>query len=164
MAKKKSVLALRGFSRVQIKNPDGSIHGDSGLVGPNQIVNLGVNNYLAQLLGNMAGSRQVTHVSLGTGTAPAAADTTLEGELDETSSRAAVTAATSSNSMRARFTATFASQSSFVSTTMTLKNIGLFYTSTTTAGSIFAGNTYATSTCATNQNVNVTYDIDFSTS
>lgn len=155
--------ALRGMYRVQIANGDGSLAGDSGWH-KNQIVNLGVNDYLAQLMGDMAGSKQITHVALGTGTEPGAAATSLNGELDETSSRAGVTAATSSNSMKLRLTATFASQSSFVSTTMSIKNIGLFHQSNVTAGTIFAGNTYATSTVATNQNVNVTYDVDFSTS
>lgn len=156
-------LKLRGFYRVQIENEDGSLAGDSGWR-KNQIVNLGVNDYVCQLLGNMAGSKQVTHAALGTGTEPGAAATSLEGELDETSSRAAVTAATSNTSFKARFTATFASGNSFVSTTMTLKNIALFNTSEVTTGTLFCGNTYATSTCATNQNVNVTYDIDMSTS
>lgn len=156
-------IKLRGFYRVHIEDPDGSIVGDSGWH-ENQVVNLGVNDYLAQLLGNMAGSKQVTHVALGTGTAPGAAATTLDGELDQTSSRAGVTAATSATSMKARFTATFASQSSFVSATMSIANIGLFHQSNVTAGTLMAGNTYASSTCATNQNVNVTYDIDFSTS
>lgn len=158
-----STLGLRGFYRVQVENPDGSLHGDSGWH-KNQIVNLGVNDYVCQLLGDMAGSKQVSHVALGTGTAPGAAATSLEGELDSTSSRAAVTAATSSNSFKARFTATFNSANSFASATVTLKNIGLFNTSTTTVGTLFCGNTYATSTCATNQNVNITYDVDMSTS
>jgi len=155
--------ALRGMYRVQIENKDGSLAGDSGWY-ENQITNLGVNDYLAQLVGNMAGSKQITHVALGTGTEPGAAATSLNGELDQTSSRAGVTAATSANSMKLRLTATFASQSSFVSTTMSIKNIGLFHQSAVTAGTLFAGNTYATSTVATNQNVNVTYDVDFSTS
>lgn len=151
----------RGFFRLQIVNEDGSIHGDSGWH-KNTVVNLGFNQYLALSLMGDGAAKSVSHVALGTGTAPGAADTSLQGELDQTSSRAAVTTATSSTSKRARFTATFASQSSFVSTTMTLRNIGLFNTSTVTTGTIFAGSTYATSTCATNQNVNVTYDIDFS--
>lgn len=155
-------LGLRGCYRLQIVDPDGGIAGDSGWH-KNQIVNLGVNDYVCQLLGGMAGSKQITHVALGTGTAPGAAATALEGELDSTSSRAAVTAATSSNSFKARFTATFASANSFASATVTLKNIGLFNTSTTTVGTLFCGNTYATSSCATNQAVNVTYDIDMST-
>ena len=158
-----SGISMRGFYRVQIEDPDGSIAGDSGWH-ENQIVNLGVNDYVCQLLGNMAGSKQITHVALGTGTEPGAAATSLEGELDSTSSRAAVTAATSSSSFKARFTATFSSANSFASATVSLKNIGLFNTSAATTGTLFAGNTYATSTCATNQNVNVTYDIDMSTS
>ena len=155
-------LKLRGFYRVQITDPDGTVAGDSGWH-ENQITNLGVNDYVCQLLGDMAGSKQITHAALGTGTAPGAAATTLDGELDQTSSRAAVTAATSNTSFKARFTATFASANSFVSTTMTIKNIGLFHQSNVTAGTLFCGNTYATSTCATNQAVNITYDIDMST-
>jgi len=153
--------AVRGMYRLQIVDPDGTIAGDSGWH-ENQVVNLGFNQYLALSLCGNAGSKKVTHVALGTGTEPGAAATSLDGELTEVSSRAAVTTATSSTSKRARFTGTFASASSFVSTTMTLRNIGLFNTSTRTTGTIFAGNTYATSTCASNQAVNVTYDIDFS--
>lgn len=156
-------LGLRGFFRVHIVDPDGTLTGDSGWH-KNQIVNLGVNDYLAQLLGGMAGSKKITHAALGTGTAPGATATSLEGELDETSSRAAITAATSSSSFKLRCTATFDSANSFVSDTVTLQNIGLFNLSNVTSGSLFCGNTYATSTCATNQNVNITYDIDFSTS
>lgn len=156
-------MKLRGCYRLQITDPDGSVMGDSGWH-ENQVVNLGVNDYLCQLIGGMAGSKVITHVALGTGTVPGAAATALDGELDQTSSRAAVTAATSSSSFKARFTATFNSASSFTSATVTLQNIGLFHQSNVTAGTLFAGNTYATSTCATNQNVNVTYDIDFSTS
>ena len=153
-------IKAKGRFRVQITD-DGEIVGDSGWH-ENQVVNLGFNQYLVlSLLGN-GSAKNVTHIALGTGTQPAAAGTALEGELDQTSSRAAVTTATSSSSKRARFTATFASNSSFVSTTMSLRNIGLFNTSAATTGTIFAGNTYATSTCATNQQVNVTYDIDFS--
>ncbi|NIP54134.1 MAG: hypothetical protein GWO26_19535, partial [Phycisphaerae bacterium] len=147
-------IKARGFYRVQIEE-DGKIVGDSGWH-ENQVVNLGFNQYLVLSLMGDGSAKNVTHVALGTGTEPGAAATSLEGELEQTSSRAAVTTATSSSSKRARFTATFASNSSFVSTTMTLKNIGLFNTSAATTGTIFSGNTYATSTCATNQNVNIT--------
>jgi hypothetical protein len=43
-------------------------------------------------------------------------------------------------------------------------NVGLFNVSgpTTASGTLFAGNTYTSSSCATNQNVNATYDIIFS--
>ena len=153
-------IKAKGRFRLQITE-DGEVVGDSGWH-ENQVVNLGFNQYLVlSLLGDGA-AKSASHIALGTGTAPGAAATSLEGELDQTSSRASVTTATSSSSKRARFTATFASNSSFVSTTMSLKNIGLFNTSAATTGTIFSGNTYATSTCATNQQVNVTYDVDFS--
>jgi hypothetical protein len=41
-----------------------------------------------------------------------------------------------------------------------ISNIGLFNSSST--GTLFAGNTYASSSCASNQAVNITYDITFS--
>lgn len=158
-------LKIRGMFRVQIveDQPDGvpKIVGDSGWR-ENQVTNDGFNDYLCRLLGNTTSSKQVTHMALGTGTVPGAAATSLDGELDNTSSRAAVTVATSNTSKTVRFTATFSSASSFASATVTLKNIGLFHQSNVTAGTIFAGNTYATSSCATNQNVNATYDISFS--
>lgn len=156
-----SGIKLKGAFRLQITEGD-KIVGDSGWH-RNQITNDGVNDYVAQLLGDMAGSKQITHMALGTGTEPGASDTTLQGELDSTSSRAAVTANTSSTSMKLQLLATFNSANSFASATVTLKNIGLFHQSNVTQGTIFAGNTYATSTCATNQNVNCTYEIDLAT-
>jgi hypothetical protein len=151
---------IHGCFRLQIVDPDGKVAGDSGWH-KNQITNLGFNEYLVSALGAIAGSKQVTHMALGTGSAPGAAATSLNGELDRTNSRQAITAATSSGSKTVRFTATFASGNSFVSATMNISNIGLFATSAATAGTLFAGNTFASSSCATNQNVNATYDIIF---
>lgn len=149
-------VGIRGFYRVQITNPDGSLAGDSGW-NENQVTNDGFNNYLAKLLGAISGSSQIGYVALGTGTVPGAAATTLHGEV---TSRTAVTAASSATSKAVRFTATFSSAGSFVGATVSLQNIGLF--ATNSGGTLFAGNTYATSSCATNQNVNCTYDITFS--
>lgn len=150
-------LKVRGFYRVQIENPeDGSLAGDSGW-NENQVTNDGFLNYLVKLLGAISGSSQIGYVGLGTGTVPGATATTLHGEV---TSRTAVTAASSNSSKAVRFTATFSSAGSFVGSTVNLQNIGLF--ATNTGGTLFAGNTYATSSCATNQNVNVTYDITFS--
>lgn len=153
---------LRGFFRVAIVNPgkDGKpdeIVGDSGYV-PNQVTNEGFRNFMARLLGAIAGSSQITHAALGTGGAPAAADTVLAGEQ---SVRAAITAATSSNSKAVSFTATFDSAVSFVTATKNLSNIGLGATSTAGAATIFCGAAYTSSAVATNQNVNVTYVINF---
>jgi hypothetical protein len=152
-------IRVRGFYRLKIvENPDTDdaiVVGDSGWY-ENQVTNLGFNWYLAGLLGDIAGSSQVSYVAIGTGTVPGAAATTLAGEVEL---RTAVTAATSSNSKAVRFTATFTSAQSFVTTTEPISNIGLFRS--LTVGTLFAGNTYASSNVATNQNVNITYDITF---
>jgi len=150
---------IEGFSRVQIEE-NGKIVGDSGWVGPNQITNLGYLNYLVNLLGAGAGSKYVSYVALGTGTAPNATHTTLDGEIMDSTQRKSVTFA-SNGSTTAEFTATFASSDNFLTAAANLSNIGLF-AATTTNDTLFAGNTYTSSSCDTNQNVNVTYQIRFS--
>jgi hypothetical protein len=148
---------IRGFFRLQIEE-NGEIVGETGWQ-KNQVVDLGFNQYLVSTLGAIAGSKQVTHMAIGTGGAPAASDTTLAGEQ---SVRAAVTAATSSSSKAVQFTATFASANSFVTATKNISNIALAHTSTAGAATIFAGNTFASSAVATNQNINASYVISFS--
>lgn len=155
----KEKTGVRGFLRVHlVDDPDTKkekIVGDSGW-NENQVVNLGFNAYLCLNLAGTTGSKQVTHMALGTGTEPGAAATALDQEVEK---RQAISAASSSSSKTIRFTATFASGDAFVTKTEPLSNIGLFNTSA--GGTIFAGNTYASSNCATNQNVNATYDIIF---
>lgn len=148
-------IKIKGMFRVHITE-DGELVGDSGWI-ENQVTNLGFNQYLVSSLGSIAGSKYITHAALGSGGAPGAADTTLAGEVEV---RTAVTAATSSSSKTLRLTATFGSSDSFVTNTQNISNIGLFNTSS--GGTLFAGNTYASSSCATNQDVNATYDIIFS--
>lgn len=156
--KAKSRVKVKGMFRLQIEE-NGKIVGDSGWK-RNQVTNLGFNQYLVQSLGSvtLGAGKSVTHMAIGTGTVPGASATSLDGEQ---SVREAVTAATSSDSKTVRFTATFASSDNFVTATKTIQNIGLFNTSTAASGTLFAGKTYATSACATNQNVNATYDIIF---
>lgn len=141
-------IKVRGFFRVNIVNGDGSLEGDSGYL-PNLVTNDGKLGFLVKLLGAIAGSSQIGYMALGTGGAPIATDTTLAGEQ---SVRTAVTAA-SNGSTSVQFTATFSSAGSFVTATKNLSNIGLFRTDT--GGTLFAGNTYASSSCATNQNVSL---------
>lgn len=156
-------IKVRGFYRLHIveNGPDGKprIVGDSGWL-ENQITNLGFNQYLCQLLANMAGSRQVSHAAIGTGTAPGAAATALDGEItDAAGMRCAVTPSTVAGSKGVLFAFTLASN--VITTVKTIQNVGLFYTSTTSVGQIFAGNTYATSQLQTNQAVNGSYQINF---
>jgi hypothetical protein len=168
MAKSKlpqEAMKVRGFYRVQIEE-DGNIVGDSGWK-ENLVTNLGFNEYLVKSLGTSLTGQKISHAALGTGAAPAASDTGLSGEVSTNGSgsvvRSAVTAATSSGSKTLRNTATFSSANSFITASANISNIGLFNTSgpTTASGSLFAGNTYTSSACATNQNVNATYDIIF---
>jgi hypothetical protein len=151
----KDGLKIKGMFRIQLTE-DGKVVGDSGWK-KNQITNDGFNDYLCKALGAVSGSKQVSHLALGTGGVPAASDTTLAGEVQK---RQAVTAATSTSSKTIRFTGTFSSANSFVTATANVSNIGLFNSSST--GTLFAGNTFASSAVATNQNVNSTYDIIFS--
>jgi len=151
----KDGLKIKGMFRIQLTE-DGKLVGDSGWK-QNQITNDGFNDYLCKALGAVSGSKQVSHLALGTGGVPAASDTTLAGEVQK---RQAITAATSSSSKTIRFTGTFSSANSFVTATANVSNIGLFNSSST--GTLFAGNTFASSAVATNQNVNATYDIIFS--
>lgn len=155
----KDGVKVKGAFRLNIVDGD-KVVGDSGW-NYNQVTNLGFNQYIVQSIGTGLTGKTISHVALGTGGAPAAADTSLSGE-NQISKRQAVTAATSSGSKTLRLTATFNSSDSFVTASKNISNIGLFNTSAVTTGTMFAGNTYASSSVATNQNVNVTYDIIFS--
>ncbi len=146
---------VKGCFHLHIVDPDGTIAGDSGWR-TNAVTNLGFNKYLAMALGSISGSLYVSHVGLGSGSQPGATDTTLDGEVG---TRQAVTAASSSGSKTARFTATFAAGWHSSAGAYNISNIGLFNSVST--GTLFAGNTYASSSCASNQAVNVTYDVIF---
>lgn len=148
---------MRGFFRVQIVEGK-KVVGDSGFR-ENQVVNLGFQDYLCKTLGGMSGSKTISHVALGTGGAPAASDTSLAGEIMSSTQRLTVSPSTIA-SKTLQMTAAFLSANSFLTASANLSNIGLFNTST--AGTLFSGNTFASSACATNQSVNVTYQIRFS--
>lgn len=154
----KDHVKIHGFFRVNLEQ-NGKIIGDSGWQ-QNQITNDGFLEYLCHTLGGSAGSKTVAYVALGTGTAPGAAHTALDGEIMSSTQRGSVTYAAVA-STTAQFVATFASSGSFLTAAANISNIGLF-NATTTNATIFAGNTYASSSCDTNQNVNVTYQIRFS--
>lgn len=156
----KEPLKIEGFSRVRILT-NGKIVGDSGWTGPNAITNLGFKYYLCCALGGYASSAQVGYAVLGEGTAPGVTDTTLENECSGVGTvpiRVAVTAVTSGNHTM-QFTVTFNSTHSFVTATESIQNIGLHAVSyhSATVGSLFCGNTFTASSCASNQDVNATF-------
>lgn len=154
----KDAVRAQGFFRINIME-GGKVVGDSGWR-KNQVVNLGFDQYLCQTLAGMAGSKTISHAALGTGTAPGASATTLDGEFtDAAGCRCAVTPTTiASKTVQFAFTL----NSNVITAAKTIQNVGLFNTSTTTTGTIFAGNTYTTSALATNQSVNGSYQIRFS--
>lgn len=162
--KTKDALSVAGFYRLKIGTPDAQgrivqVAGDSGFQ-KNTVVNLGFQHYLVELLGAISGSSQLTYVALGTGTAPGVTDTSLNGELtDAATCRCAITpTVVASKTLQCAFTL----NSNIITANRTLQNVGLFATSTTSAGSMFAATTYATSQLQTNQAVNGTYQIRFS--
>lgn len=155
---------IRGFYRLQITedvNGKAKIVGDSGWK-ENQVTNLGIQDFIVDNLIGNSGGKSVTHVALGTGGAPASNATSLSGEITHASNSRKAVSTSIVSSRTAQFTAAFASSDSFVTASVNISNIGLFETSTTNGGTLFAGNTYASSSLATNQNVNVTYQIRFS--
>jgi hypothetical protein len=123
------------------------------------VTNDGKREYIVRALASSAGSKYLSYAALGEGSEPGAADTSLESEVTGSNANGNRDAMSmeSSGSTALRCTGTFASGDSFVTATESISNIGLFQSST--GGTIFAGNTYASSTCATNQAVNYTYDI-----
>lgn len=151
----KELKRVRGFTRVQIVDAKtGKIQGDSGWVGPNQVVNLGFQDYIVGSIGAVAGSKQIVYMGIGTGTAPGAAATDLDGETlpRVTTDNSAVASKT------LQCTCQFAG--SDMTQTITIQNVGLFNVSS--GGTLVCGNTYATSQWASNQNVNATYQLRFS--
>ena len=155
-----SPVKLKGFFRLQIEE-DGQVVGDSGWK-ENQVTNLGIQDYLCDNLIGDAGGKAVTHMALGAGSAPASNATSLESEITHASDSRKAVSTSIVSSRTAQFTAAFASSDSFVTASVNISNIGLFETSTTEGGTLFAGNTFASSTVATNQNVNATYQLRFS--
>ena len=152
---------LEGFARIRLRE-DGKLKGDSGWV-KNTITDYGLDEGLGSVLIGDAGSRLVAAAVLGTGNAPATNDTALEGIIEDNSDgRDAVSLATITTSdgsgVTARFYGTFASSESRFSTTHAIKNIGLYASTTTNTGTVFAGATYTVSTLATNQDVEYTYE------
>lgn len=155
--KKSQAIKVRGFFRLNVVNEDGTIAGDTGWT-ENQIVNNGYQQFLMYLLAGSAGSIRPSHAAIGTGTIPASAATALAGELTETGGRCALTTGTS-GSKTVNYTFTLAS--GVVAAASTINNVGLFSGSTQGGGTLMAGNTYATSSLATNQAINGTYAISF---
>jgi len=149
-----------GFCRVNIVNPDGSIAGDSGWH-KNRITNVGLQDYLLKTFLRATGSASVGYMAVGKGTDTLATNATAmtsqcAGSHMVTVSSSSSSRASSTDGALARHLATFASNGFAAATT-----IGQAGLHSATDGSIMCAATFATSAVATNQAVNCTYDISF---
>ena len=148
-----------GFFRLQItedKNGKKLVRGDSGWM-KNMIPNAGAQQFIVEKM--TGGGSLVSYARLGSGGTVASNVTALTNEIADTDNFFAVAGAVSA-SRTLRFTGSLASN---LLASTTIGNVGLFAVSTTGAGTMFAGNTFNSSTLATNQAVNLTYDIQFPT-
>lgn len=159
----KENVRARGFFKINIveDGPDGKprVVGDSGWH-ENLITNKGFQNGIVSCLAGVAGSSQITHAALGTGTAPGAADTSLNGEITDVAGARMAVSASLVGTGTAQFA--FTLNSGVYTAAKTITNVGLFQTSTTNAGSLYAGQTFSSSQLQTNQSVNGTYQLRFS--
>lgn len=176
MAKKQQKLKIKCFSRVNIINEDGTLAGDSGWTGPNMITNLGIQQYLtAGIVGTLAANStlNVQYIALGSTDAtanasnciPASNATGFACEIAGSTKRHSITSAAYSSRANVASSGTqwiygtFATTSSFLTGAgVVLGGLALF-ASSGGGGQIFCGNTFAGSACASNQAVNVTYQI-----
>ena len=154
-------LGVRGMFRLNIINPDGKIAGDSGWR-HNIITNLGYQDMLMYLLMASAGSLRPGFAALGTAGTPASADSTLVNQLTETGAKPALTTGSSGSKT---VVYTFTLNSGTIAGASTIMNVGLYwYTNASQVnsnGTLLAGSTFASSSLATNQAVNGTYQIIF---
>lgn len=159
----KEKIRARGFFKLQIAEDgaDGKprVVGDSGWH-ENLITNVGFQNGIVSCLAGVAGSSQITHAALGTGTAPGATATSLNGEITDVAGARMAVSASLVGTGTAQFA--FTLNSGVYTAAKTITNVGLFQTSTTAAGSLYAGQTFSSSQLQTNQSVNGTYQLRFS--
>ena len=149
-------MKIRGFFRVQLTE-DGSVVEDSGWQ-ENQITSGGILNFLVNGILPSVTGKTIGWMSLGTGSAPSAGDTVLEGEV---STRSAVTGSVVGMNT-ARFIASFPSSSSLLVHPITLSNVGLFDSGVVDGSILFSGGDInPTRVWVDTQTVKVTYDIVF---
>ena len=155
-----NAINVKGFYRLQIQEADEN--GKMKVVADsewreNTVTNYGFEQAVATQVGGAAG-KAPTHLALGTGTAPGATATALEGEIGATTDGTRMSLTTSVVSSKTlRMTGSL--NSNIIGAASTIKNIGVFGHSS--SGTVMSGNTYATSQLATNQTVNATYEWRF---
>lgn len=149
-------IKVRGFFRMQLVNKEtGEIEGDSGWC-PNTVTNFGLNNACAGTIIGESNSVQALSAVLATqSTAVDATQISLVGTENAVVDLTPSTVATGT----ARVTASFDGTDN--SATLTIGSVGL-HSNSQASNSMIAGQTYTTSQFATNQDLNMTYELQFS--
>lgn len=173
MAKKKKQLpgtmfGLHGFSRVQLKS-NGEVVGDSGWIGPNMIVNGGIQQFMMNGMASTTGGLHIGGIAVGSGGTTASDATSMAGEYGGTAKRhgagnggwAVATSQRAASNGTATLQISASWSSSENSGASDISNIGLF-DMTTAQGSLFAANTFASSAWNTNQDLYASYQIRLS--
>ncbi len=157
-------ILIQGFMRLQIMDYDENGQPtivardkkgrlcDSGRLGPNQITNVGFQNYINYLFGTDANSKKVSYAAVGTGTDPASNASSLTGEHG---TRKTVTWSAPA-SKTVRWTAAFASSDNTTGN-IAVQCAGLYNHSSEL--SLMCGKSFTSSTWGTNQALNLTYEI-----
>ena len=161
-----TMIGIGGMYRINIVNPDGTVAGDSGWK-KNVITNTGLTDYIMKKFLSATGSSTPAWFTLGSGnTSLGTAATSLPGEIASNhmvtigTNTATTGRSASTDAGTCQFLATFSSNIFAASTTIGIA--GLRHTNN--AGTVMCGGTFASSTVATNQAVNATYNILFAAS
>jgi hypothetical protein len=159
-----ALIGMGGMYRVKIVNPDGTVAGDSGWA-KNVITDVGLSDYIMKKFLSAAGSLTPAYFALGSGNTSLATNaTSLPGQIAGSqmvalgANSALTTRAASSDAGTTQYLATFSSNIFGASTTIGIAGLH----ATSTPGTVMCGGTFASSTVATNQAVNCTYQILFS--
>jgi hypothetical protein len=157
----KNSFGIKGFFKLNIEQ-DGKIVGETDYF-PNQVGNIGLEQYAAYSLIGSAGSKTLAFFALGSGGVMASNGTTIPSEILEANKRASVSALSFSSRTVSNGSASvylygqFASSASFVSNSYNISNVGI--ANVNTGGTLFCAQTFGSSQVSTNQNVNVTYQV-----
>jgi hypothetical protein len=158
---------IEGFCRLQIRDYDDDglpsiVAADSGWQGPNQVTNIGFQNYINYVLGGSVGSILVSYAAVGTGTTPASNAGSLPGEYAPATNAEARRPTTYSapSSTQIQWVASWASSDNTSGGNIAVANAGLYNHSSNL--SLMCGKTYTSSTWGTNQALNLTYSLNLS--
>jgi hypothetical protein len=159
---------MEGFYRVQIVDPDGKVAGDSGW--EHNLITNQLTQYISYLLLSSAGSSFISYIALGSSATAAlvTSASSLPGEyakslMTSISAKTYTTRTSSTTGDTIQFQAQFASNSLATGAqSNSLTYVGLYATSA--ANSLMCLGTFTSSTFASNQAINVSYNLVFTAS